>query len=45
MKIIYERGTMKNQKQTKTEKNKGGGGGTEVTVNGLELDDFVVHLS
>ena len=26
MKIIYERGTMKNQKQTKTEKNKGGRG-------------------
>ena len=33
--------TKSKQRQKRTR----GGGGTEVTVNGLELDDFVVYLS
>ena len=46
MKIIDERKTQKNAKETKTKNNdRKEQGGTEALVEGWERNDFVVHLS
>ena len=48
MKIIDERETQKQtkkaKKQTKAEKNKGGGGGAKAIRKGGELNDFIVQV-
>ena len=43
MKIVDERETQKNNKNTKKDRKEQGG--TEAIVKGWELNDFVVHLS
>ena len=47
MKIIDKRQTQKNQKKTnkQTNKDKKEQGELKILVKGLELNDFVVHLS